>query len=1058
MLTLSTFGMAAALCLSCTDANPVTTPVDRASLDAAVASTAPLDGCARIRVSIGARADVTVDSMAGAACGPIQPVLVGAPVFDRARGTVKLPVALLNTGQRKVRAPARLYGWEDSLVVEQPAGLARNSHSAGYLAFAGADSAIGTGAADYAGAMIWRFDQALAPAEAAQSLAAGDTSQVRWVEIRVHSGVERFCLVLHATARRASNPVPVEPPDSTPSWVYSPENMTSTSPYMTGEFPKNVLWVGFSPSATQAEKQRAIDAVDGEVVGGMRRSGFYIVRITDDGTTRQLFDAVRTLNSIPQVRFAGPGGYVSPMYLRPQDASGWLRTDWRLDPNAAHGSKWGFERIAAPYAWGCSTGDSTLHIGVVDLGFRNIADLVRNGASGAVLSKWPGQNHGTKVASILAAHGNDTTGIAGMMWRAQLDLHDPYSLNAAGQPRLRLDSLHDALMAAGTTADIVNLSSGYSWHEQVSPTYTPHGASDSATANLIHLIVRDAVERLEHEQHRTPLLVMSASNDGLDSYWSGTANVAGDFPDRVIVVGSSNIHDERSNFSNRNQHTNLVSVMAPGENVAALDGLSNIIQDSGTSFSAPLVTGLAGLLKSFDPRLTTAEIRGLIVEGARRGGRAADGVPIINAYESLKAAARRRGAPLCGNRVWAQDGRLLVQRDTAAGAQPDTIYAGGATQGVSALHGGHQVVFGDKDGRYHMLAWKGTGWAEDATVTNFSDLAGPATLSFQGFSHDRDSFVSASAGSGGVTLYVTHRVAPFVNSSGAPVYNWQTQQGPTVPTPPSSASATSVQILKAVQTGGNSTMENPLDSILVGRWSDPGPPRVAFYPAGDTALVAVNTIVRTATAGDWFRCPGWEQDRANYFPVYSYATGEWSSTVTYTHFECRNVHRTYEELPATVYSVPLSGGAASVVYRAAGAVDQLAVADGTRKEFYARGYDRAESTDEYWAEGYVPRFRAPAYWSDLAAHVAVRRTTNPSTCANQYRSFGAPGTVLFASTGSAYNACAALPFSFAPNRIADGPGTLFPRVAPVAPVLAPNRVLPGFGSLLARSRTAAAGR
>ena len=62
-------------------------------------------------------------------CGPVQPVLAGTPEFDLTKQRVRLPIALENRGTRALRAPARLYGWEDSLVVLAPPGPAKNERA-----------------------------------------------------------------------------------------------------------------------------------------------------------------------------------------------------------------------------------------------------------------------------------------------------------------------------------------------------------------------------------------------------------------------------------------------------------------------------------------------------------------------------------------------------------------------------------------------------------------------------------------------------------------------------------------------------------------------------------------------------------------------------------------------------------------------------------------------------------------------------------------------------------------------------------------------------------------
>ena len=82
----------------------------------------------------------------------------------------------------------------------------------------------------------------------------------------------------------------------------------------------------------------------------------------------------------------------------------------------------------------------------------------------------------------------------------------------------------------------------------------------------------------------------------------------------VIAVGSSGINsssgaEEVSDFSNM---SNDIDVVAPGESQIGLmpeDG--RFVTVSGTSFSAPIVTGAIALLKQANPSITTSEVRTL---------------------------------------------------------------------------------------------------------------------------------------------------------------------------------------------------------------------------------------------------------------------------------------------------------------------------------------------------------------------------------------------------------------------------------------------------------------
>jgi len=118
--------------------------------------------------------------------------------------------------------------------------------------------------------------------------------------------------VSRQTTKHTSTWVPDWPPDSVPDsvWkaVYAPENMEPPNAEWGAPFPRNIVLVGFTDQASREQKQQAIDAISGVVVGGapIYRGGAYYVRIPDDGTSRSLFRAIKKLRSFPQVELASP--------------------------------------------------------------------------------------------------------------------------------------------------------------------------------------------------------------------------------------------------------------------------------------------------------------------------------------------------------------------------------------------------------------------------------------------------------------------------------------------------------------------------------------------------------------------------------------------------------------------------------------------------------------------------------------------------------------------------------------------------------------------------------
>jgi len=123
------------------------------------------------------------------------------------------------------------------------------------------------------------------------------------------SFVDRYSVVRY---RRATPRVPALPPDSVPSalWdeIHAPEHIIPSSPEWGVPFPRNLIVLAFKEDATQTERQQAVDAVGGEVIGGehIDRGGYYYVRIRSDGTADALFRAITKLKTFPTVDLASP--------------------------------------------------------------------------------------------------------------------------------------------------------------------------------------------------------------------------------------------------------------------------------------------------------------------------------------------------------------------------------------------------------------------------------------------------------------------------------------------------------------------------------------------------------------------------------------------------------------------------------------------------------------------------------------------------------------------------------------------------------------------------------
>jgi hypothetical protein len=275
------------------------------------------------------------------------------------------------------------------------------------------------------------------------------------------------------------------------------------------------------------------------------------------------------------------------------------------------------QQIHAEQAWDRTKGNDSIIIAVVDTGIDlNHPDLQPNLVPGVNLldSKQPPQDdngHGTNVAGVLAAVGNNDKGITGIMWTAKIMPVKALEADGSGGEAKLAEGIR---YAVDHGAQIVVLSLGLNKY-----------------STLMSETVRYA------EEHNV-LLVAATGNEGNSVKYPAAYST-------VLAVGGMTPDLTADTRSNKGLEIDLV---APWDVFTTAAGGSYEYKD-GTSMAAPQVAAVAALAWSQHPELNAYQIRQLLRQtaddlgapgwdastgyGLLRADRAVTEIPLTDIYE-----------------------------------------------------------------------------------------------------------------------------------------------------------------------------------------------------------------------------------------------------------------------------------------------------------------------------------------------------------------------------------------------------------------------------------------
>lgn len=198
-----------------------------------------------------------------------------------------------------------------------------------------------------------------------------------------------------------------------------------------------------------------------------------------------------------------------------------------------------------------------------------------------------GTHHGTYVAGVAAATGNNGRGIAGVDWQTKILPIQALDDDSFGHTLSVARSIRYAYQQG---ADVISLSLGSSYNDP-----------------YLRIAIAEAIDA-------GSIVVAASGNDGCDCMV-----YPANFPE-VVAVGATTSADQPASFSNSGAN---LDVLAPGVSLYTTNWLktnqtSAYASVSGTSLATPVVSGLLSRMKSYQPTASANQLIAALQENTNR--------------------------------------------------------------------------------------------------------------------------------------------------------------------------------------------------------------------------------------------------------------------------------------------------------------------------------------------------------------------------------------------------------------------------------------------------------
>lgn len=303
--------------------------------------------------------------------------------------------------------------------------------------------------------------------------------------------------------------------------------------------------------------------------------------------------------------------YVHPNYLFHSNAS-------PDDKKYTNGDQWYIDQICMPGAWDIQKGCGMVNIAVLDAGFRNLKhndiddkfSLVKRDETDIIMSDYPSSQystisgedyhfpdgnpddgksfHGLQVAGVAGAETNNNKGIAGIAWdNPIIPVRVGFAIKRYSQQieTFEYDDVERAIRWL--------INSNYPKPMVMNMSFGTAGTPSS---------FQDMEDALEEAVKKGIVVVCASGKNGSNQVPYPASSTY------TIAVGATYKSDYRASFSDYGHNLDLV---APGVDIMTLKRTTINQYDAvdGTSFAAPIVSGVAALILSQNPNLNPEQVR-----------------------------------------------------------------------------------------------------------------------------------------------------------------------------------------------------------------------------------------------------------------------------------------------------------------------------------------------------------------------------------------------------------------------------------------------------------------